>query len=107
MYHGRTPVHVVIIVQPNSHVAHWSTNDSIAKKEQWVLFILLLNSNVNNTYFQASCCDTGKLQLECISWENSLLQLAESEDLDNDMGELLQFFESKCNRPLLHTVVFY
>ena len=103
MYHGRTSIHAVIIMQPNSHVAHWSTNYSNAKKEQWVLFTLLLN----NTNFQASCCDTGKLQLECISWENSLLQLAESEDLDNDMGELLQFFESKCNRPLLHTVVFY
>ena len=37
----------------------------------------------------------------------SRFQLAESEDLDNDMGELIQFFESKCNRPLLHTVVFY
>ncbi len=26
---------------------------------------------------------------------------------DNDIDELLQDFESKCNRQILHTVVFY
>ena len=36
-----------------------------------------------------------------------LLQLASSDDLDNDIDELLQDFESKCSRPVLHCVLFY
>jgi len=37
-----------------------------------------------------------------------LLQaLSSSHDLDDDIDELLQDFEAKCNRPILHTVVFY
>jgi len=31
----------------------------------------------------------------------------ETYDLDNEMDELLQDFESKCNRPILHSVLFY
>jgi len=31
----------------------------------------------------------------------------EAYDLDNDMDELLQDFEAKCNRPILHSVLFY
>lgn len=34
-------------------------------------------------------------------------QMADSEDLDNDIDELLQEFESDKNRPILHTVQFY
>lgn len=33
--------------------------------------------------------------------------LAQSEDLDNDVDELLQEFESRCQRTILHTLVFY
>ena len=33
--------------------------------------------------------------------------LASSNDLDNDIDELLQDFETDSNRPILHTVVFY
>jgi RNA polymerase II subunit A C-terminal domain phosphatase SSU72 len=33
--------------------------------------------------------------------------LAETSDIDNDIDELLQEFEAKCNRQILHTVVFY
>ena len=33
--------------------------------------------------------------------------LAEAEDLDDEIDELVQNFEAKCNRPILHTVVFY
>ena len=33
--------------------------------------------------------------------------LAKSTDIDDDIDELLQDFESKCNRPILHTIVFY
>ncbi|CAL1277882.1 unnamed protein product [Larinioides sclopetarius] len=33
--------------------------------------------------------------------------MAESEDLDNDIDELLQEFEAKAQRPILHTVQFY
>ncbi|GFT52696.1 RNA polymerase II subunit A C-terminal domain phosphatase SSU72 [Nephila pilipes] len=33
--------------------------------------------------------------------------MAESEDLDNDIDELLQEFEAKAGRPILHTVQFY
>jgi len=37
-----------------------------------------------------------------------LLQvLAESSDIDNDIDELLQEFEARCKRQILHTVVFY
>ena len=37
-----------------------------------------------------------------------LLQiLMESSDIDNDIDEMLQDFEAKCNRPIFHTVVFY
>nr|CAG4645138.1 EOG090X0E4R [Leptodora kindtii] len=34
-------------------------------------------------------------------------QLASSEDLDNDIDEILQEFEPKCQRPVLHCVLFY
>ena len=34
-------------------------------------------------------------------------QLQDSEDLDNEIDELLQEFESRCQRPILHTTVFY
>lgn len=34
-------------------------------------------------------------------------RMSESEDLDNDIDELLQEFESKAQRPILHTVQFY
>jgi len=37
----------------------------------------------------------------------SYLQMADSEDLDNDIDELLHEFESKCQRPILHCVLFY
>nr|CAG4638071.1 EOG090X0E4R [Chydorus sphaericus] len=33
--------------------------------------------------------------------------LANSDDLDNDIDELLQDFEAKCSRPVLHCVLFY
>jgi len=33
--------------------------------------------------------------------------LAQSDDLDNDIDELLQEFEAQCQRPILHTAVFY
>ena len=33
--------------------------------------------------------------------------LAKSSDIDDDIDDLLQDFEAKCNRPILHTVVFY
>ena len=33
--------------------------------------------------------------------------LASSNDLDNDIDELLQDFENSSNRQILHTVVFY
>jgi len=33
--------------------------------------------------------------------------LSQSLDLDNEIDELLQDFESKCNRPILHSVLFY
>ncbi|KAK2180474.1 hypothetical protein NP493_441g01027 [Ridgeia piscesae] len=33
--------------------------------------------------------------------------LSETDDLDNDVDELLQEFEAKCQRPILHTVAFY
>jgi len=32
--------------------------------------------------------------------------LANSQDLDNDIDELLQDFETTINRPLLHTIAF-
>lgn len=34
-------------------------------------------------------------------------RMSESEDLDNDIDELLQEFETKAQRPILHTVQFY
>jgi len=34
-------------------------------------------------------------------------QFSESRDLDNEIDELLQDFEIKCKRPLLHSVLFY
>nr|CAG4652190.1 EOG090X0E4R [Triops cancriformis] len=33
--------------------------------------------------------------------------LVSSDDLDNDMDELLQDFEAKCQRPILHCLLFY
>ena len=33
--------------------------------------------------------------------------LADSPDLDDEIDELLQAFEAKSGRPVLHTVVFY
>ena len=33
--------------------------------------------------------------------------LADSSDLDDEIDELLQAFEAKSGRPILHTVVFY
>ena len=32
---------------------------------------------------------------------------AESPDLDNEMDELLQEFEARCSRSILHSVLFY
>lgn len=32
--------------------------------------------------------------------------MAQSDDLDNDIDELLQEFEAKTERPLLHSIVF-
>lgn len=34
-------------------------------------------------------------------------QLAESDDIDNEIDELVQEFESRCKKQILHTVVFY
>lgn len=37
-----------------------------------------------------------------------LMQLLENcQDLDDEMDELLQEFETKCDRSILHTVSFY
>nr|CAG4651350.1 EOG090X0E4R [Simocephalus serrulatus]SVE94513.1 EOG090X0E4R [Simocephalus serrulatus] len=33
--------------------------------------------------------------------------MANSDDLDNDIDELLQDFEAKCQRPVLHCLLFY
>lgn len=35
------------------------------------------------------------------------IQLAKTEDLDNDIEEVLHTFEEKCQRPILHSIVFY
>lgn len=35
------------------------------------------------------------------------LQLYASDDLDNEVDEILQDFEHKINRPILHTALFY
>lgn len=32
--------------------------------------------------------------------------MSQSEDLDNDIDELLQEFETKAERPILHTIAF-
>ncbi|XP_044750837.1 RNA polymerase II subunit A C-terminal domain phosphatase SSU72 [Coccinella septempunctata] len=34
------------------------------------------------------------------------LMLAKTQDLDNDIEEVLQNFEEKCERPILHSIVF-
>lgn len=34
------------------------------------------------------------------------LQLAQSEDLDNDIEEILHNYEEKCQRPILHSIIF-
>jgi RNA polymerase II subunit A C-terminal domain phosphatase SSU72 len=34
------------------------------------------------------------------------LMLAKAEDLDNDIEEVLHNFEEKCQRPILHSIVF-
>ena len=34
-------------------------------------------------------------------------RVSESEDLDNEIDEILQDFEIKCKRPILHSVLFY
>ncbi|XP_023329261.1 RNA polymerase II subunit A C-terminal domain phosphatase SSU72 [Eurytemora carolleeae] len=34
-------------------------------------------------------------------------ELSNSEDLDNDIEDIIQEFESKCEREVLHTVLFY
>ena len=39
---------------------------------------------------------------------NDLVQMLESSsDLDDDIDELLQEFEARCSRSVLHTVSFY
>ena len=39
---------------------------------------------------------------------HELVQMfTESLDLDNEIDELLQEFEMKCKRPILHSVLFY
>ena len=35
------------------------------------------------------------------------LQLQETEDMENDIDELIQDFEHESHRQILHTVVFY
>ncbi|XP_030751133.1 RNA polymerase II subunit A C-terminal domain phosphatase SSU72 [Sitophilus oryzae] len=34
------------------------------------------------------------------------MQIAKTEDLDNDIEEVLHAFEEKCQRPILHSIVF-
>jgi len=34
------------------------------------------------------------------------MQLSASDDIDNDIDELLQEFETRCHRTILHTVAF-
>lgn len=36
-----------------------------------------------------------------------LEMLASAEDLDNEIDEIIQDFEAKCNRQILHTIAFY
>ncbi|EDS30864.1 phosphatase SSU72 [Culex quinquefasciatus] len=36
-----------------------------------------------------------------------ITMMAQSDDLDNDIDELLHDFESKCQRSVLHCVLFY
>lgn len=43
----------------------------------------------------------------CLMAHISWFQLSESDDLDNDIDELLHDFELKCERPILHCVLFY
>jgi len=48
----------------------------------------------------------------CINWNVEIgmmwycIQLSASDDVDNDIDELLQEFESRCQRTILHTAVF-
>jgi len=37
----------------------------------------------------------------------NVFQLGQSDDLDNDIDELLQEFETRCQRTILHTLLFY
>lgn len=36
-----------------------------------------------------------------------MTKMSQSDDLDNDIDELLHDFEAKCERPILHCVLFY
>lgn len=42
-----------------------------------------------------------------ISVLQNLFQLATTEDLDNDIDEILHNFEEKNKREILHSIVFY
>ena len=38
---------------------------------------------------------------------NVFLQIQHTDDMENEIDELIQEFEDKSNRPFLHTVCFY
>ena len=72
--------------------SHNRKRAKLKKKILKISSVLIFIAYINYTY---------------INLQKKFFKLGDSEDLDNDVDELLQEFEARCGRPILHTVCFY
>ena len=75
-------------------VEHFSVNDSVSETPVHVINIDIVDNPEDATIGAFMFCQ--------------LMQMLDrSEDLDDEMDEILQEFESRCQRSVLHNVSFY
>lgn len=79
-------------------VSHQHLVDALVHSQQWQAVPIQLwhfekNNSKNNSFLNVLPFLT--------------LQIQHTEDMENEIEELLQEFEEKSNRPFLHTVCFY
>ena len=69
----------------------------------------IINSSICDPLFQINWSKKVKILMfsGAFLFHELAQQILLSNDLDNEMDELLQDFEIKCNRSILHSVLFY
>ena len=79
------------------HIVHVVNIDIQVGKDLFLLLLTHVGSQDNQE----------EATIGAFLFHELMQRVSESEDLDNEIDEILQDFEIKCKRAILHSVLFY